>query len=74
MRKTIGADPDGTGPLTSRVTEVVYDAAGRTVASRVGTETWSCAVYDRRGRLLSRSFPADADQGATSTPTTTTTP
>ena len=63
VRSTTGPDPDGAGSATPRVTEVVYDAAGRVVASRVGTEAWSCLAYDRKGRLLSRSFPADADQG-----------
>ena len=62
-KTTTGPDPDGTGSLTGRVIEVVYDSAGRVVASHIGAEDWSCLVYDRKGRLVSRSFPADADQG-----------
>jgi YD repeat-containing protein len=52
-------DPDGVGPLAARTTEAVYDEAGTVVASRVvGDSAWTCEVYDSRGRVTSRSFPA----------------
>ncbi|MFC3966525.1 PA14 domain-containing protein [Nocardia jiangsuensis] len=38
--------------------ETVYDAAGRIVAVRVGSEPWSCTGYDARGRVIQRSYPA----------------
>ena len=57
--KTItGPDPDGPGPETPRTDEVVYDGAGRVVASRRNAEPWSCRTYDARGRLTSRAVPA----------------
>ena len=61
---TTDPDPDGAGPQAPKVTEVVYDGAGRVVASRLGTEAWSCATYDARGRVLSRTFPAFGGQAA----------
>lgn len=35
-KTTTAADPDGTGPQLALVRETVYDAAGRTVATRTG--------------------------------------
>ncbi|MBW3616043.1 MAG: hypothetical protein KY439_12165, partial [Actinobacteria bacterium] len=57
-RTTTGPDPDGTGPEVARVKEAVYDAAGRVVASRVGSGAWACVTYDARGRPVSSSVPA----------------
>jgi RHS repeat-associated protein len=54
------ADPDLTGPLTGRTTETVYDAAGRIIATRVGTDSWTCTTYDSRGRILSVNTPANS--------------
>ena len=51
LAKRIGPDP-------ARVESMVYDAAGRQVASRVGTEAWSCTAYDARGRPTSKTTPA----------------
>jgi RHS repeat-associated protein len=44
------ADPDGSGSQTSRKTESIYDDAGRPVATRYNSESWSCYTYDSRGR------------------------
>jgi YD repeat-containing protein len=63
-KTTTSPDPDGAGPQAPRVSESVYDAAGRVVASRVGTEAWTCATYDARGRLLSRAVPANGAEAA----------
>lgn len=38
------------GAQVSRTSEIVYDQVGRPVASRIGTEPWSCTEYDDRGR------------------------
>ena len=51
-------DPDGTGPQTGRVTEVVYDDAGRIVASRYNTDPWTCTTYDTRGRVTTTVIPS----------------
>jgi RHS repeat-associated protein len=45
------ADPDLAGSQTGRVTETIYDDAGRAVATRIGTENWTCTTYDARGRV-----------------------
>ena len=64
LRTATGPDPDGTGPGTARADEYVYDTAGRTVASRVGTGAWACVTYDQRGRPTSRTVPASATHSA----------
>ncbi|MCA1684034.1 MAG: hypothetical protein LC708_02760, partial [Actinobacteria bacterium] len=63
-RTTTAPDPDGAGPQLPLVTEVVHDAAGRPVATRVGSEAWACVAYDTRGRPLSRSVAAFGGQPA----------
>ncbi|HEU4913808.1 MAG TPA: PA14 domain-containing protein [Candidatus Saccharimonadales bacterium] len=44
-------DPDGTGSQTGRVTETIYDDAGRIVATRYNSDNWTCSTYDDRGRV-----------------------
>ncbi|MGH7644418.1 MAG: hypothetical protein ACREMR_02405, partial [Gemmatimonadales bacterium] len=56
--KTTAPDPDGAGSAAARVDEAVYDITGRVVASRIGTEPWSCTFYDHRGRVTSTAVPA----------------
>jgi len=58
LKTATGPDPDGVGPGGPRVEERVYDAAGRVVASRLGTDAWSCVSYDARGRPTRRTVPA----------------
>lgn len=60
------ADPDGTGAQAPIVTENVYDAAGRVVATRVGAEAWTCTTYDARGRTVKVAYPAFGGQPARS--------
>ena len=61
LRTATGPDPDGqAGPAAPRVDEHYYDAAGRTVASRVGTGAWTCTTHDPRGRVTGRTIPASA--------------
>lgn len=50
--------PDPAGSATPIINESVYDAAGRVVASRIGTEAWSCVTYDTRGRAMTSSLPS----------------
>jgi YD repeat-containing protein len=61
-KTTTGPDPDGAGPTGPRVEERVYDAAGRVVASRVGTDPWTCTTYDARGRVATTTYPAIGSQ------------
>ena len=62
--KRTGPDPDGAGPDAARVEEMVYDQAGRTVASRIGTGDWTCVSYDQRGRPTTKTIPALGDEPA----------
>lgn len=67
---TVGADPASqagllktrTGPAaadgTVRIEEFVYDASGRTVATRIGTGAWTCTTYDSRGLASTTDVPA----------------
>ncbi len=52
------ADPDGTGSQTGRATETIYDDAGRVVATRYNTDSWTCTYYDARGRVTETDVPA----------------
>jgi len=52
------ADPDGAGSQTARVSEMVYDDAGRVVASRYNSDAWTCNTYDSRGRISTTTVPA----------------
>jgi RHS repeat-associated protein len=58
------ADPDGPGSQSALVRESIYDSSGRTVASRVGTEPWTCTRYDGRGRTIEVKYPAFGGQPA----------
>jgi RHS repeat-associated protein len=56
------ADPDGTGPQTSRTTESIYDDAGKIVATRINQDPWTCTTYDARERVLTTVVPAIGSQ------------
>jgi RHS repeat-associated protein len=45
------------GAGQDRVTETIYDAAGRIVASRLNDDPWTCTSYDARGRVLTTVIP-----------------
>lgn len=51
------ATTDQPGVNAPRTSEVVYDGAGRTVASRLNTDPWTCTTYDDRGRVKSVTIP-----------------
>lgn len=63
-RLDTAADPDGAGPQGALARETVYDSSGRAVASRVGTEPWTCTRYDGRGRVTEVRYPAFGGQPA----------
>ena len=50
-------DPDGTGSQASRTSETIYDDTGRTVASRLNNDPWTCSTYDARGRVIKTDVP-----------------
>ncbi len=58
------ADPDNNPATTTpgvnagRITETIYDDAGRIVATRYNTESWTCITYDSRGRVTQTVVPA----------------
>jgi RHS repeat-associated protein len=58
LKQTTDPDPDGTGPLTARVRQYVYDARGQVTGTKLSTETlWTCTAYDSRGRTTSSTYP-----------------
>ncbi len=56
MKLKTEADPDAGGPQTGRVSESVYDDAGRVVANRLNADSSTCTTHDARGRKLKRLF------------------
>jgi RHS repeat-associated protein len=64
LNTTTSPDPDGNGPETAHVEEAVYDISGRIVATRVGSEPWTCTIYDARGRVAQVDYPAFGSQPA----------
>ncbi|MET0779242.1 MAG: PA14 domain-containing protein [Candidatus Saccharimonadales bacterium] len=57
-------DPDGAGAQTARVTETIYDDAGKIVATRINNDAWTCSTYDARERVLTTLMPAYGDAAA----------
>jgi RHS repeat-associated protein len=65
LRSTTKPDPDGAGsPGVAVTVEQRYDVAGRVVASRMGSDPWTCTAYDARGRPVSRVVPARGSEVA----------
>ncbi|TPW12523.1 MAG: YD repeat protein, partial [Acidimicrobiaceae bacterium] len=58
LPKTSTSPTPAAGVAVSYTT--VYDVIGRPVASRTGTDPWTCTVYDGRGRATRISYPANA--------------
>jgi RHS repeat-associated protein len=58
MKTKTEADPDAGGSQTGRVSESIYDDAGRVVASRYNADDWTCTTYDSRGRVTEVAIPA----------------
>jgi len=54
----VEADPDGTGPQTSRTSETIYNESGDVVATRYNSDPWTCTTYDARGRVQTTIIPA----------------
>ncbi len=72
---TTAPAPDAnTGGIVSRV---VYDVAGRVVASRRNNDPWTCTTYDPRGRVATVAMPglaANTFGAAATTPAPSPTP
>jgi RHS repeat-associated protein len=60
------ADPDGTGPLVSQTSEMIYDASGQVVAARVNNEAFTCTTYDARGRVIKVVTPSSGTRAGMS--------
>lgn len=56
------SEPGLAGHGNPRVTESVYDDAGRVVASRIGQDPWTCTSYDARGRVTRTVVPTIGDR------------
>lgn len=59
-----GSTVNSWGAPTTVRSEVVYDAAGRPVASRANSDPWTCMAYDTRGRPVKTAYPANASAPA----------
>lgn len=57
-------DPNPNGTSGGRVTETIYDASGRVVATRYNTDPWTCTTYDSRGRVTQVAVPSINSQPA----------
>ncbi|HSX07372.1 MAG TPA: PA14 domain-containing protein [Candidatus Saccharimonadales bacterium] len=57
LKSVTGASPDG-GTTAGITTENVYDDAGRVVATRSGSDSWTCTTYDSRSRVSTVNVPA----------------
>ena len=64
VQTTTSPSPDGTAN-GRRATTVVYDAAGRVVASHLGSDADTCTTYDIRGRMTALTIPAYINTGVT---------
>lgn len=64
LKQRIEPDPDGAGVQTPRSNETIYDDAGRIVATRYSTDSWTCTTYDARGRILQVGYPTYAGKPA----------
>ncbi|HEY5668040.1 MAG TPA: PA14 domain-containing protein [Candidatus Saccharimonadales bacterium] len=57
LKWTVSASPDG-GTTAGIKTENIYDDAGRVVATRTNSDSWTCTTYDGRGRVSSIFIPS----------------
>jgi RHS repeat-associated protein len=65
VKTDTSADPDGPGlPQTAIVRSFVYDESGRTIATKIGSDPWTCTTYDSRGRTKTIDYPAWGGQPA----------
>ncbi|WP_232376107.1 PA14 domain-containing protein [Amycolatopsis aidingensis] len=48
---------------TNRVEEQVYDLLGRAVADHLAGAGWACTTYDARGRIATKTYPANSADG-----------
>lgn len=68
IRQKTEADPDGAGVESGRSSETIYDDTGSPVATRYGSEPWTCTSFDARGRVTTNITPAfNGKQGRTIT-------
>ncbi|HJP96917.1 MAG TPA: PA14 domain-containing protein [Candidatus Saccharimonadales bacterium] len=66
LKSTVNASPNN-GATAGITNETVYNDAGRVVATRTGTESWTCTTYDTRGRASTVVVPAYNGKAARTT-------
>jgi RHS repeat-associated protein len=65
VKTDTSADPDGPGQQQTAIARsFVYDESGRTIATKIGTDPWTCTTYDARGRTKTIDYPAWGGQPA----------
>ncbi len=63
-------DPAPSSTVAGRAQQFLYDPAGRMVGRRVGpgasisSQPWECTSYDARGRVITRTWPAQGSSAA----------
>jgi RHS repeat-associated protein len=57
LKTKTSLDPDDTGALAGQTTTTIYDEAGRAVATRANSDSWTCTAYDARGRVAQIVVP-----------------
>lgn len=71
LTRTIEADPDGDGPLTSPITTFSYDATGNVQSSTDANGRVSTSVFDDLNRLVQSIGPDPDGDGPRPAPVTT---
>jgi len=66
LKSVTTASPDG-GTTAGITTQTVYDDTGRVIATKTGSDDWTCTTYDSRGRVSTVSVPAYNGQAARTT-------
>ncbi len=57
LKTSTDASPNG-GTTAGIKSEVIYDDAGRVVATRTNSDSWTCTTFDSRGRTSVVTIPA----------------
>jgi RHS repeat-associated protein len=68
--RSIEADPDGAGPLTSPTTNIAYDARGNVASATDARGNTTTSVYDDKDRLVQSTGPDPDGAGPLAAPVT----
>ena len=60
-----GGQPKGKVDPMGRVTQTIYNMAGRAISTRYNSDAWTCTQYDARGRATTTSVPSRTENTTT---------